>query len=55
MISPTASVSIRKKIPRLRTVSQPVMAAADAGGERPPPGSATTASALTSLATSPAV
>ena len=55
MISPTASVSIRKKIPRLRTVSQPGDGRGDARGERPPPGSATTASALTSLATSPAV
>ena len=54
MISPTASVSIRKKIPRLRTVSQPVMAAT-APAARTAAGSATTASALTSLATSPAV
>ena len=54
MISPTASVSIRKKIPRLRTVSQPVMAATTPA-TRTAAGSATTASALTSLATSPAV
>ena len=42
MISPMASVSIRKKMPRLRTVSQPVTAAA-APAASTAAGSATTA------------
>jgi hypothetical protein len=54
MISPIASVSMRKKMPRLRTASHPVSAAARPAA-RIAAGMVRAKTGLTSRATSPAV